>query len=121
MSTSLDALEISGKQESTRVIIQFKAVGNAPIMKKYEYGVSSSQPLQVVVKFLRSQLGLKPGDPLFTYINLSFALTPDETILNLFKPCLCLVYLLNFLYPSIKSFTVDGKLIVNYCSTAAWG
>ncbi|KAG9076636.1 hypothetical protein FS749_011553 [Ceratobasidium sp. UAMH 11750] len=104
MSTPLDALEISGKQESTRVIIQFKAVGNAPIMKKNEYGISSSQPFQAIVKFLRGQLGLNPGDPLFTYINLSFAPTPDEKILNLFK-----------------SFAVDGKLIVNYCPTAAWG
>ncbi|KAG8718929.1 hypothetical protein FRC12_011937 [Ceratobasidium sp. 428] len=104
MSTPLDALEISGKQESTRVLIQFKAVGNAPIMKKNEYGISSSQPFQAIVKFLRGQLGLKSGDPLFTYINLSFAPAPDERISNLFK-----------------SFAVDGKLIVNYCSTAAWG
>ncbi|KAG9122967.1 hypothetical protein FRC07_000421, partial [Ceratobasidium sp. 392] len=85
MSSTLNALENTGNQESTRVIIQFKAVGSAPIMKKNDYGISSSQSFQAVVKFLRGQLGLKTGDPLFTYINLSFAPAPDEKIINLFK------------------------------------
>ncbi|QRV90246.1 ubiquitin-like protein ATG12 [Ceratobasidium sp. AG-Ba] len=97
MSTALDALETSGKQPLTKVIIQFKAVGNAPVMRKNDFGISSTQSFRTVIKFLRDQLGLKANDPLFTYINLSFAPTPDENILNLFK-----------------SFAVGDKLIVNY-------
>jgi ubiquitin-like protein ATG12 len=87
------------------VIVRFKAVGNAPIMKQNFYKITASNRFQAVIQFLRKELGWKSGDPLvstalcaagnfltpahsqFTYINLAFSPAPDDTVSNLFKVC----------------------------------
>ncbi|CAD6571196.1 MAG: hypothetical protein TREMPRED_000197 [Tremellales sp. Tagirdzhanova-0007] len=58
---------------------------SAPIMKNNVFKVTAGNRFQAVIVFLRSQLGLKQGDPLFTYINAAFAPAPDDTVGNLFK------------------------------------
>jgi len=45
-------------------MIRFKATGNAPILKQNVFKVSASSQFQVVIGFLRRQLGFKPSDPL---------------------------------------------------------
>ncbi|EPT00233.1 hypothetical protein FOMPIDRAFT_1122897 [Fomitopsis schrenkii] len=87
-----------------KVAILFKAIGNAPIMKQNLYKINAQNQFRAVIRFLRKQLGYNPQDALFTYINLSFAPAPDDTVLNLHK-----------------SFASDGALIVNYSTTVAWG
>jgi ubiquitin-like protein ATG12 len=84
------------------VIVRFKAVGNAPIMKQNFYKITSSNRFQAVIQFLRKELGWQAGEPLvshgssaesydmfiyvkFTYINLAFSPAPDDTVSNLFK------------------------------------
>ncbi|EIN05618.1 APG12-domain-containing protein [Punctularia strigosozonata HHB-11173 SS5] len=94
---ALDALETYKKKDPSKVIVRFKAVGNAPIMKQNFYKITASNRFQAVIQFLRKELGWKAGDPLFTYINLAFSPAPDDTVSNLFK-----------------SFSTDGHLIVNY-------
>ena len=92
------------------VIVRFRAVGNAPIMKQNFYKITASNPFQTVIQFLRKELGWKPTDPLvsnilpppliqefpliephryfqFTYINMAFSPAPDDTVNNLFKVC----------------------------------
>jgi ubiquitin-like protein ATG12 len=85
------------------VVVRFKAVGNAPIMKQNFYKITASNRFQAVIQFLRKELGWKPGDPLvsyhyflptvfinhnqFTYINLAFSPAPDDTVSNLYKVC----------------------------------
>ncbi|EDQ99863.1 uncharacterized protein LACBIDRAFT_255963, partial [Laccaria bicolor S238N-H82] len=86
------------------VIVRFKAIGNAPIMKQNFYKITSSNRFQAVIQFLRKELGWQASEPLFTYINLSFSPAPDDTVANLFKSC-----------------GTDGHLIVNYSTTQAWG
>jgi ubiquitin-like protein ATG12 len=80
-----------------QVVVRFKAVGNAPIMKQNFYKITASNRFQAVIQFLRKELGWKSSDPLFTYINLAFSPAPDDTVSNLFK-----------------SFATDNHLIVNY-------
>lgn len=46
------------------VIVRFKAVGNAPIMKQNFYKITASNRFQAVIQFLRKELGWKQGDPL---------------------------------------------------------
>lgn len=46
------------------VVVRFKAVGNAPIMKQNFYKISASNRFQAVIQFLRKELGWKAGDPL---------------------------------------------------------
>jgi ubiquitin-like protein ATG12 len=89
------------------VVVRFKAVGNAPIMKQNFYKITASNRFQAVIQFLRKELAWKAGDPLvspltvssitaskmmsparqFTYINLAFSPAPDDTVSNLYKVC----------------------------------
>ncbi|KAG8221668.1 putative ubiquitin-like modifier [Butyriboletus roseoflavus] len=101
---AIQALETYKKKDPSKVVVRFKAVGNAPIMKQNFYKITAANRFQAVIQFLRKELGWKAGEPLFTYINLAFSPAPDDTVSNLFK-----------------SFATDGHLIVNYSTTAAWG
>ncbi|KAF8587624.1 autophagy protein 12 [Ramaria rubella] len=101
---SMEALETYKKKDSSKVVVRFKAVGNAPIMKQNFYKITAANRFQAVIQFLRKELGWKATDSLFTYINLAFSPAPDDTVANLYK-----------------CFATDGHLIVNYSSTAAWG
>ncbi|QRV79717.1 ubiquitin-like protein ATG12 [Ceratobasidium sp. AG-Ba] len=103
-SAQLDALQLYGKRDASKVVVRFKAVGNTPIMKQNFYKITASNRFQAVIQFLRKELGWQQTDPLFTYINLAFSPAPDDTVANLFK-----------------CFATDGHLIVNYSATAAWG
>ncbi|KAJ3534628.1 hypothetical protein NMY22_g6842 [Coprinellus aureogranulatus] len=98
------ALDNYKKKDPSKVVVRFKAIGNAPIMRQNFYKITSSQRFQLVIQFLRKELGWQSGEPLFTYINLSFSPAPDDTVANLFKAC-----------------GTDGHLIVNYSTTPAWG
>ncbi|KAI9511969.1 APG12-domain-containing protein [Russula earlei] len=104
LAEGLAALESYKKKDPAKVVVRFKAVGNAPIMKQNFFRVTVSNRFQAVIQFLRKELGWKAGEPLFTYINLAFSPAPDDTIANLYR-----------------SFATDGHLIVNYSTTAAWG
>ncbi|KAI9197485.1 ubiquitin-like protein Atg12, partial [Polychytrium aggregatum] len=86
------------------VVVRLRATGNAPILKQNSFKITSSQKFQIVINFLRKELGFKPSDSVFLYINSSFAPAPDEVVSNLYK-----------------CFAVDGSLIVNYSLTTAWG
>ncbi|KAH9831366.1 autophagy protein 12 [Rhodofomes roseus] len=103
-ANAAEALQSYSKPDPVQVPIFFKAVGNAPIMKQNLYKINALNPFRAVIRFLRKQLGWKAQEPLFTYINLAFAPAPDDTVTNLFK-----------------SFATEGRLIVNYSTTAAWG
>lgn len=46
------------------VVVRFKAVGNAPIMKQNLYKITASNRFQAVIQFLRKELGWKAGDAL---------------------------------------------------------
>ncbi|GAA6056876.1 hypothetical protein JCM3770_005123 [Rhodotorula araucariae] len=99
-----DALEASKQKDLTKVVVRFKATGNAPIMKQNFYKITASNQFRTVIAFLRKELGWKPADSLFLYINSSFSPAPDDTVANLYK-----------------CFGTEGHLIVNYSSTQAWG
>ncbi|KAG1832324.1 putative ubiquitin-like modifier [Suillus subalutaceus] len=101
---ALQALDTYKKKDPSKVVVRFKAVGNAPIMRQNFYKITASNRFQAVIQFLRKELSWKAGDPLFTYINLAFSPAPDDTVSNLYK-----------------SFATEGHLIVNYSTTAAWG
>ncbi|KAL4080120.1 ubiquitin-like autophagy protein Apg12-domain-containing protein [Scleroderma yunnanense] len=91
VSPALQALETYKKKDPSKVVVRFKAVGNAPIMKQNFYKITAANRFQAVIQFLRKELGWKAGDPLFTYINLAFSPAPDDTVSNLYKACSPLV------------------------------
>lgn len=49
------------------VVIRFKSVGSAPIMKQNFFKITSSHKFQAVVQFLRKELRWKQGDPLVSH------------------------------------------------------
>ncbi|WRT70405.1 ubiquitin-like protein ATG12 [Kwoniella shivajii] len=101
--TALEALEHYKKKDPTKVVVRFKGIGSAPIMKNNVFKATAGHKFQAVISFLRQQLGMKKDEPLFTYINAAFAPAPDDTVGNLFK-----------------CFGTEGHLIVNYSNTQAW-
>ncbi|KAF0504901.1 autophagy protein 12 [Gigaspora margarita] len=93
-----------GKKDPNKVVVRFRAIGNAPILKQPFFKITASNKFQVVIQFLRNQLNYKASDPLFLYVNSAFSPAPDEIVSNLHK-----------------CFSTDGHLIINYCTSAAWG
>ncbi|KZV75714.1 autophagy protein 12 [Peniophora sp. CONT] len=102
--TSRQALDLYKRKDATKVVVLFKAVGNAPVMLRNDFNISASNPFQAIVVFLRKHIGWRVQDPLFTYINQSFAPAPDDNVGNLYR-----------------AFSTNGRLIVNYSTLAAWG
>ncbi|KAG9025665.1 Ubiquitin-like protein [Tulasnella sp. JGI-2019a] len=87
---AIEALDAYKRRDGSKVVVRFKAVGNAPIMKQNFYKITASNRFQAVIQFLRKELGWKSTDPLFTYINLAFSPAPDDTVANLYKLYSCM-------------------------------
>jgi Ubiquitin-like autophagy protein Apg12 len=68
------------------VVVRFKAVGNAPIMKQNFFRVTVSNHFQAVIQFLRRELGWKAGDPLVSERYLFSPVSPPPSALDAF-PC----------------------------------
>ncbi|KAJ1916463.1 Ubiquitin-like protein [Mycoemilia scoparia] len=75
----------SSKDAPKKTVVRFRSIGNAPILKKSIFKITSTQKLQALVVFLRKELGYKPSEPLFVYVNSAFSPAPDETVANLEK------------------------------------
>lgn len=73
-------------------------------MKKKKWAVEGEKPVGWVAEFIRKYLKMEPSDTLFVYVNQSFAPAPDHIIRNLYE-----------------CFGSDGKLVLHYCKTQAWG
>lgn len=54
----------SSPSSPTPVVIRFKSVGSAPIMKQNFFKITASHKFQAVVQFLRKELRWKAEDPL---------------------------------------------------------
>ncbi|XP_072978195.1 ubiquitin-like protein ATG12 isoform X2 [Typha angustifolia] len=78
-----------------KVVVHLRATGDAPILKQAKFKIAGSDKFSKVIEFLRRQLH---RDTLFVYINSAFSPNPDEL-----------------------NFGFDGKLVVNYASSMAWG
>jgi len=92
------------KQEPDKVVIMFKAVGSAPPLKIKKFKLASSASVQNVLDFLRKQLKYKPEESLYIFVNSSFMPNPEEIVGTLYK-----------------CFQNNGKLVINYSGTQAWG
>ncbi|KAK7070912.1 Ubiquitin-like protein [Halocaridina rubra] len=98
--TAKDSKDTSNK----KIDVLLKATGDAPIMKKKRWAVEGDKPVGWVTEFIRRYLKLEPSETLFVYVNQCFAPAPDQIIRNLYE-----------------CFGSDGKLVLQYCKTQAWG
>ncbi|XP_066601361.1 autophagy protein 12-like [Prorops nasuta] len=103
-STKTDAQTISKEKDKTKIDILLKATANAPIMKQKKWSVSQDFTIARVSGFMRKYLKLESNEQLFLYINQTFAPAPDQTVKNLYE-----------------CYGTDGKLIIHYCKSHAWG
>ena len=94
----------SSERKPMQLKLQFMAVGGAPILKKNKFQVRDSMTVAEVLLFLRRTLKVREGDPLFLYVNSSFAPGLDQGL-----KCLH------------ESFQVNGELVFQYAITSSWG
>ncbi|CAH0384209.1 unnamed protein product [Bemisia tabaci] len=108
LAEDVGELSLSEKSEAaskkSKIEILLKATGNAPIVKKKKWLVEQDRTIGSVLNFFRRYLKLDPAESLFLYVNQSFAPAPDQIIQNLYD-----------------CFGSDGKLVLHYCKTQAWG
>jgi ubiquitin-like protein ATG12 len=99
MATAQNPVRDDGK-----VVVQFRHVGSAPILSQQKYKLPADARFEVAAQLLRAKLGLSPEESLLLYCNSAFAPSPDELIADV---AVC--------------FHVGGVLVLNYCTTPAWG
>ncbi|XP_072029776.1 autophagy protein 12-like [Amphiura filiformis] len=92
------------KKKLDKVDILLKATGDAPIMKKKKWAVDPNKKVGWVIDFIRKYIKCDPSDSLFLYVNQTFAPSPDQEVRNLFE-----------------CYGSDGKLVLHYCKSEAWG
>ena len=101
------------------------ATGDAPIMKQKNYKVDNDKKIEWIIAFIRKYLKLEESESLvsefeivtllsiafnirflfqFVYVNQAFSPSPDQSVGNL---CEC--------------FGSEGKLVLYYSKTQAWG
>jgi len=94
----------TAKNKVTKVDILLNATGNVPIMKTRKWAVDQEKPISWVIRFIHQFLKLEPEDKLFLYVNQTFAPSPDQIIKNLYD-----------------CYGTNGKLVLYYCKSQAWG
>ncbi|XP_011496717.1 PREDICTED: autophagy protein 12-like [Ceratosolen solmsi marchali] len=87
-----------------KIEVLLKATGDAPIMMKKKWVVSPDNTIGWISEFIKKCIKLGAEERLFLYINQTFAPAPDQTVKNLYD-----------------CYGTDGKLIIHYCKTQAWG
>ena len=87
-----------------KVEILFQSVGSAPILKQKKFKVDSTKTIDFLSSTLKRLLKLGENDSLFLYVNQAFAPSLDSVLQQL-HDC----------------YSIDGKLMIHYCTTQAWG
>ena len=87
-----------------KVVIYFRPVGNAPLLKQSKFKVLKKSTIKNVQGFLSRQLHLDEYHSPFVYVNGAFAPSPEQIIGDLFN-----------------CFAVDDCLVMNYSTATAWG
>nr|AWV66633.1 autophagy-related protein 12 [Brachionus rotundiformis] len=87
-----------------KIEINFKAVGNAPILKRRKFLLERSKNIKFIVEWLKKYMKLEPKDQIFLYVNQEFAPSPDADIGTIYD-----------------CFKTGNSVIFYYCITPAWG
>jgi ubiquitin-like protein ATG12 len=87
-----------------KVDLLLKPTGDVPIMKKKKWQVDENKTVHWIISFIKRYLRLEDNETLFLYVAQAFAPSPDQKIKNLYD-----------------CFGTDGKLVLHYSKTPAWG
>ncbi|XP_064643844.1 ubiquitin-like protein ATG12 [Lineus longissimus] len=91
-------------QTKAKIDVLLKATGDAPIMKKKKWAVDPTKKVCWIIEFIKKYIKCEAPDSVFLYVNQSFCPSPDTEIGAVYD-----------------CFGSDGKLILHYCKTQAWG
>lgn len=98
------ALEaVKAARDEERVVVRFKAVGGAPVMKSNFFKIKAGYSVKALAGFLRKELGWRRDETLFLYIADAFAPEAEDRVGNL-----------------ARCHGTSGHLIVTYAERAAW-
>ncbi|KAK3551254.1 hypothetical protein QTP70_013974 [Hemibagrus guttatus] len=103
-NVAADSGDTAKSEEKKKIDVLLKAVGDTPIMKTKKWAVERGRTIQSLAQFISRFLKLEPSEQLFIYVNQSFAPSPDQEVGVLFD-----------------CFGSDGKLVLHYCKSQAWG
>jgi len=104
LNRASSATSITPSKDPEKIVILFQAAGSAPPLKQNKFKLASEATIRRLLDFLRQQLQFTPDQPLYVFVNSAFQPHPDEIIRDLYR-----------------CFQNDGKLVLNYCNTVAWG
>ncbi|CAF1934848.1 unnamed protein product [Brassica oleracea] len=100
-SLHLSSMATESPSSVRKIVVHLRATGGAPILKQNKFKISGTDKFAKVIDFLGRQLH---SDSLFVYVNSAFSPNPDESVIDLYN-----------------NFGIDGKLVVNYACSMAWG
>lgn len=87
-----------------KINLFLKATSDVPIMRKKKWQVDETKTIHWVITFIKKYLKLEDKDTIFLYVAQAFAPSLDQQIKNLYE-----------------CFGADGKLVLHYSKTPAWG
>ncbi|XP_055321085.1 autophagy protein 12-like [Sitodiplosis mosellana] len=93
-----------GKAKVEKVEILLKPTGSAPIINKNKWSLNAEKRVSYILYWLHSYFKLDAEEKIFVYVNQTFAPAPDQTIKNLYD-----------------CYGTNGKLILHYSKSPAWG
>ena len=91
-------------KSKTKIDILLRATGDVPILKKKKWAVDPAKKIGWVKEFLHKYIKCESHESVFLYVNQSFSPAPDVAVGTLYD-----------------CFGADGKLVLHYCKTQAWG
>ncbi|VDN95936.1 unnamed protein product [Rodentolepis nana] len=94
----------SPTNDPNKIMVLFKAVGDAPVLAKKRLAIDRSQTVASLVNYLRKKLRMGPNENMFVFVSSSFTPSLDTDLGTIFD-----------------CFSTDGILFIQYCTTIAWG
>ena len=89
-----------------KIVIHFRPVGGAPILKQKKFKVGSDKLFLSLTKFLKSQLKLTANDKIYIYCNQAFQPSFDERLGDLYSVWFISIYII-ILYHSNPNNHID--------------
>ncbi|XP_065826618.1 ubiquitin-like protein ATG12 [Oscarella lobularis] len=90
--------------DSPKVTVLLRPAADAPILKQKKYNVNRDKTAAWICSFLQRRIQCRQDEQVYLYVAQSFVPTPDQTVGNMYE-----------------CFGSDGKLVLHYCKSQAWG
>nr|AWV66681.1 autophagy-related protein 12 [Brachionus koreanus] len=104
--TKLSPSDLNNTSNSSpsKIEINLKSAGNAPILKKKKFILERTKTVKFIIEWLKKYMRLEAKDQIFLYVNQEFAPSPDTEIGTIYD-----------------CFRTGNSVIFYYCITPAWG